>query len=179
MGDEKAFRVLFDHYKDRFYFVALKMTRFDHIAEEMVQEVFFKIWRNRETLTAIENPDAYFFTVLYRRIYQYYKKEALDKKLLQEAGRETDSANLTDEAVLARESKQLLEEAISKLPPQQQIIYRLNKVEGFSYIEIADKLSLSPNTVRNHLAAAVRAIRIHLRHLKDFVLVIGIFILRG
>lgn len=174
-GDEQAFRVLFDHYKDRFYFVALKMTRLDYIAEEMVQEVFLKIWRNRETLHGIDNPDAYFFTMLYRRVYQYYKKEALDKKLLQEAKNTSSSENATEASVLARESKMLLEAAILKLPPQQQLIYRLNKMEGFSYNEIADKLHLSPNTVRNHLATAVRSIRIHLRHLGELGFVIGIF----
>ena len=176
-GDEKAFRVLFDHYKDRFYFVALKMTRFDHIAEEMVQEVFLKIWRNRETLADIEKPDAYFFTVLYRQVYQYFKKEALNRKLLQEAGPEGDASNLTEETLMARESKRLLEEAVAKLPPQQQAIYRMNKIEGFSYQEIAEKLNLSPNTVRNHLAAAVRTIRIHLIHLKEFGLIMGLLLL--
>ena len=168
---------MFDHYKDRFYFVALKMTRFDHIAEEMVQEVFLKIWRNRETLADIEKPDAYFFTVLYRQVYQYFKKEALNRKLLQEAGPEGDASNLTEETLMARESKRLLEEAVAKLPPQQQAIYRMNKIEGFSYQEIAEKLNLSPNTVRNHLAAAVRTIRIHLIHLKEFGLIMGLLLL--
>lgn len=174
-GDERAFRVLFDHYKDRFYFVALKMTRLDHVAEEMVQEVFLKIWRNKASLSEIENPDAYFFTMLYRQVYQYYKKAALDKKLLQGVIGNTESENVTEQSVLAKESTRLLDEAISKLPPQQQLIYKLNKVEGYSYNEIADKLHLSPNTVRNHLAAAVRSIRIHLRHLSEFALVLGIF----
>ncbi len=175
-GDERAFRILFDHYKDRFYYVALKMTRLDHVAEEMVQEVFLKIWKNKESFSEIENPDAYLFTVLYRQVYQHFKKVALDKKLLQGVAGNTESANVTEQSVLAKESARLLDEAISKLPPQQQLIYRMNKVEGIPYNEIAEKLHLSPNTVRNHLATAMKSIRIYLRHYREFALIFGILI---
>lgn len=175
-GNEQAFRVLFDYYKNRFYNVALKMTRQNHIAEETVQEVFLNIWRNKASIIDIDNPDAYFFTMLYRQVYQHFKKVAIDKKLLYEAPLPSQVENLTEQAILGKESQRLLDEAISKLPPQQQAIYKLNKIEGFSYFEIAEKLNISPNTVRNHLAAAVKSIRISLRHLGDFALIFGIFI---
>ncbi|MEO6135151.1 MAG: sigma factor, partial [Ginsengibacter sp.] len=70
-GDECAFRKLFDIYKERFYFVALKMTGSDEIAQDIVQDVFMNIWRKRESLLAIDTPSSYFFTIVYRRVYQY------------------------------------------------------------------------------------------------------------
>lgn len=158
-SDEKAFRVFFDRYKDRFYAVGLKMTRSDEVAQEMVQDIFLKIWQNRTSLSEIDRPETYFFTVLYRQVYRHYKKLALDSKLLTFLAESPHFQNVTDETVLAHESKRLIDEAIRKLPRQQQIVFRLSRQDGLSREQIAEQLHISPNTVRNHLADAIRFIR--------------------
>lgn len=163
-GDEKAFRVFFDHYKERFYAVALKMSRSDDVAQEMVQEIFLKVWQNRTALTDITKPDNYFFTVLYRQVYRYYKKLALERRLLKLIADSPAFQNITDETVLAQESERLINEAIARLPKQQQLVFRLSKQEGLSREQIAEKLQISPNTVRNHLAEAMQSIRSYLNH---------------
>lgn len=161
-GDEKAFRILFYHYKDRFYSVVLKMSRSGDTAEEIVQEVFIKIWEQRASLIEINNPDAYFFTVIYRRVFDHYKKIALERKLLKVISEFPTFQNITDETVLANESERLVKEAVTKLPPQQQLIFKLSKHQGMSREQIAEQLHLSPNTVRNHMAEAIKFIRIYL-----------------
>jgi RNA polymerase sigma-70 factor (family 1) len=161
-GDERAFRILFDGYKNRFYAVALKMTRSDTIAEEMVQEIFLKIWQNRTQLVNIDNPDAYFFTALYRQVFRHYKKLSLERKLLNLIAQSPAFRNITDETVLAHESNRLINEAIAKLPPQQQLVFRLSKMDGLSREQIAEQLHISPNTVKNHLAEAIKTIKSHL-----------------
>ena len=158
-GDERAFRKLFDLYKERFYAVVLKMTRSDEVAEDIVQDVFMNIWRKRESLVDIENPSSYFFTAVYRRVYHHYRKVALEKRLLQEEPLIKESVNTTDDMVLAHESKNLIFQAIAKLPPQQQLVFKLSKQEGLSREDIARQLHISPNTVRNHLADAIKFIR--------------------
>lgn len=160
--DEDAFKVIFDAYKERFYAVALKMTRSHAIAEEIVQETFIKIWQKRFSLGDIENADAYFFTAIYRRIYNYYKKLALEQKLLDHIATLPASKNITDETVLAWESERFINDAIKSLPAQQQLVFRLSKQDGLSREQIAEKLQISPNTVRNHLAAAIQSIKAHL-----------------
>ena len=162
-GDEQAFKKLFDLYKGRFYSVALKMTRSDEVAEDIVQDVFMNIWNKRERLVDIDNPSSYFFTAVYRRIYHHYRKIALEKKLSQVAPPVKESVNTTDEMVLARESNQLISQAISKLPPQQQLVFKLSKQEGLSREDVARQLQISPNTVKNHLADALKFIRVFLR----------------
>lgn len=163
-GDEGAFRVIFDRYKDRFYSVVLKMTRSDNVAEEMVQEIFLKIWQNRASLSDINSPDSYFFTVLYRQVFRHYKKLALEQKLLKLISESPTFQNITDEVVLAHESERLINEAITKLPPQQQLVFKLSKQDGLSREQIAEKLHISPNTVRNHLADAIKSIKVYLNH---------------
>ena len=161
-GDEAAFRVLFDQYKDRFYAVVLKMTRSDNIAQEMVQDIFLKIWQNRASLREITNTESYFFTMLYRQVFRHYKKLALEKKLLKLIAESPSFQNITDETVLAHESERLINEAIAKLPPQQQLVFKLSKVDGLSREQIAEQLHISPNTVRNHLADAIKSIKSYL-----------------
>ncbi|WP_300598910.1 sigma-70 family RNA polymerase sigma factor [Niabella sp.] len=161
-GDEKSFRVLFENYKRRFYAVALKMTVSEVIAEEMVQDIFIKIWQKRAELTQIENLDAYFFTTLYRQVYKHYKKLALDRKLLKLIAESPSFHNITEETLLLRESERLINEAVTKLPQQQQKVFTLSRQDGFSREQIAEKLHISPNTVRNHLADATKFIRAYL-----------------
>ena len=69
-GDTKAFEQFFDSYKTRFYKAVLKMTGSKLAAEEIVQEVFMHLWHKKESLPEIENPDSYFFTAVYRRVYR-------------------------------------------------------------------------------------------------------------
>lgn len=163
-GDEAAFRVLFDAYKARFYAVAFKLTRTNSIAEELVQDVFLRIWLSRAQLPSVENPESYFFTILYRQIFKHFKKLALEQKLLKLIAESPAFQNITDETVLAQESARLINEAVSKLPPQQQLVFKLNKQDGLSRDQIAEMLHLSPNTVRNHLAEAFKFIRAYLQY---------------
>lgn len=158
-GGEDAFRKLFDLYKERFYAVVLKMTRSDEIAQDIVQDVFMNIWNKRAGLVNVDNPSSYFFTAVYRRVYHHYRKVALERKLLQEAPTVKESVNTTDEMVFARESNELISQAISKLPPQQQLVFKLTKQKGLSREDIAQQLKISPNTVKNHLADAIKFIR--------------------
>lgn len=163
-GNEKAFHILFDEYKDRFYSVVLKMTRSDDIAQEMVQDLFLKIWKNRASLVDITNPDSYFFTVLYRQVFSHYKKLALERKLLRLIAESPAFQNITDETLLARESERLINEAIARLPQQQQLVFRLSKQDGLTRDQVAEKLKISSNTVRNHMADAIKSIRLYLKH---------------
>ena len=162
-GDEPAFRTLFEHYKVRFYAVSLKMTRSEEAAEEIVQEVFLSLWRNRQSLDSIESPDSYLFTAVYRRVYNFYKKQAIERKLLEAVSLSPTVSALTEETLLAKERARLINEAINQLPPQQQLVLRLSKQEGLSRNEIAEKLNISPNTVKNHLAEALKFLKIKLQ----------------
>ena len=164
VGDERAFREFFDLYKERFYAVALKMTRSDEEAEDIVQDVFMHIWTKRESIMDVENPSSYFFTCVYRRVYQHYRKMALEKKLLQGVPSNKESVNTTEEMIWAHESENLVSQAIAKLPPQQQMVFKLSKQEGLSREDIACQLHISPNTVKNHLSNAIKFIQIFLRN---------------
>ena len=163
-GDETAFRMLFDAYRHSFYAAAFKLTRSAHTAEEIVQDVFVTLWEKRSQVAAARNPFAYLVTILHNKIYSHFRNVLLERQARQKAG-STESRDETsvEELLLQKEHRELLETVIHKLPPQQQLVYRLSKQEGLSREEIAQKLDLSANTVRNHLAASVAFIRAYLK----------------
>jgi len=159
-GEESAFREIFENYKAPFHSVAWKITRSTDLAEEIVQEVFVAIWEKRQLIAAAQNPTAYIFTILHNSIYLHFRKLAQERKLKKTLSVQVDeAANFVDEFLYAKENRAFLDSIIRQLPPQQQLIYKLSKQGGLSREEIAARLQLSPNTVRNHLAQAVLFVR--------------------
>ena len=164
-SDETAFGALFDAYKGPFYATAFKMTRSADAAEEIVQEVFIALWDKRIQVASARNPIGYLVTILHNSIYAHFRLIVQERKLKQKMtdGNRGAEENPVEALLLAKENRALLQAVIGQLPPQQQLIYRLSKQEGLSREEIADKLNISPNTVRNHLSAAVEFIRTYLK----------------
>ncbi len=160
-GDESAFRSIYDLYRDRFYGVALKLSSSEYIAEEILQEVFISIWRSRILLARVTKPSAYLFSIFYNCLKQRFRKEALEKRLkMRIFSSDPEKEHPFDENELSRENQyQLLDKAISILPPQQAMVYKLSKEEGLSREEVAQKMGISSNTVKNHLANAMKTIK--------------------
>ncbi|MBX3255917.1 MAG: RNA polymerase sigma-70 factor [Chitinophagaceae bacterium] len=162
-GDEASFKLLFERHWDRVYSVALTFTKSDMIAEEMVQDVFVKIWLHREQLSSVRKFSDYLFIIAKNHIIS-----ALRKKIVEEPFADhlveyfTEISNVPDQQLLCRETEALVSQAIKKLPPQQQLVYFLSRQQGLSIDEIASKLSISKNTVKSHLTKALHFIRQYL-----------------
>lgn len=88
----------------------------------------------------------------------------MERKLLQLIAESPAFRNITDETLLARESERLINEAIAKLPQQRQLVFRLSKQDGLTRDQVAEKLQISPHTVRNHMAESIKFIRAYLKH---------------
>jgi RNA polymerase sigma-70 factor (family 1) len=163
-SDEAAFRQLFEKYKVRFYATAVKMTHSPVLAEEIVQEIFLTIWLKRSFLPGIEKPESYLLTMVYNSISKHFKKLAIERKMRDEiAGAATDNDLEVEKWLDAKESRQLIIDAVNKLPAQQQLVYKLSKENGLSREEIAGELGISPNTVKKHLHEAMKSIRAYLQ----------------
>jgi RNA polymerase sigma-70 factor (ECF subfamily) len=159
-GDASAFETIFELYKRRVFGVALKMLKSETDAEEIVQDVFLSIWLAKAKLNQVNEPEAYLFTITYNTIYSRLKKASHNQELLNTIIQHlTEIQNTTAETIAARETHKLINEAIQQLPPQQRTVYELSKQEGLSYDEIAERMHLSKNTVRNHLSEAMKTIR--------------------
>ena len=159
-GDEISFRQLFEHYWDNIYGVALAYTKSTVIAEEMVQDVFLKIWLNREKLAMVEKFDGYLFTVARNHIFNELRKKVKEEPFIDSLlNYFQETSGSPEQQLLNKESEQLINMAIKQLPPQQHIIYCLSRQDGLSQDQIATKLQISRHTVKSHMNKALKFIR--------------------
>ena len=176
-GDETAFRTIFEQYRAPFYSAAFKMTRSGNLAEEIVQEVFVKIWVKRKLIAAAKRPADYIFTILHNCIYAQFRKLVRENKLKTELAQDCEESEDAIQSLLfEKENKAILENIINQMPPRQRLIYKLAKQEGWSREEIAKGLDISPNTVRNHLAAAIEFLRNYFRKNASIIIWTAIWI---
>lgn len=166
-GNERAFRIIYNRYYQRMYSFAGKVVKSPHVAEEIVQEVFIRLWEQRELLCEVKNPDNYVFIVIRNHTYNYLRAVAREQNRREKLW-EALQQQVTDEgtSLEAEEAELFLEKLLAKLSPQQRKIFRMSREDGFSHQQIADELHLSRDTVKKHVA---NSLKIFKAHLKNFV----------
>jgi len=163
-GSTYAFQLLFDRHKNHIYKVATRYVKAPAMAEEIVQDVFMKVWISRETLSGLHSFEAWLFTVSRNLIFNYNRRLAVEWKANQKYKLDHRSnIDNTDHKIREAQYRQLLKAAQEQLSDQQVTIYRMAKESGMSYKEIAEQLNISPLTVKTHLARAVNSIKAYLR----------------
>lgn len=170
-SDEIAFAKLFDHYRNKIYTVALKLTHSTTVAEEIVEDVFLKIWQRRCVLMEIENFGAYLYTIARNETYKILKQIAKNYKLVLLSENEVALPdNHTHEYLISREVTSLLQKAIDRLPNRQKQVYKLMKEADLKRGEVAELLQIQPETVKFHLAQAMKNIRTYcMMHLNSWI----------
>ncbi|WP_295120480.1 sigma-70 family RNA polymerase sigma factor [uncultured Chitinophaga sp.] len=157
-GDEDAFRELFRIYTPILRPLIYKLTKTEYSIEDILQDVFFKIWMSRGQLPDIENPRSWILKITFHDCFGYLRKNAVRNRAV---GTET-SETYTEQTVELREMARLVNEAIELLPPQAKKVYLLSRTEGRKLADIADELQLSLQTVKNTLSRALKSIREYL-----------------
>lgn len=159
LGDEEAFSAIFDHYRKKIYSIALVYLKSAESAEEIVQDVFLKIWIKRSALPSIQKFDSYLFIVARNIILDRLKKKAYENAAKKELSFGSKYASDADSRIEQWQYDRLLDEAVSRLPPRQKQIFLLVKREGKDHKEIADELGVSKLTIKKQMARALKSIR--------------------
>lgn len=173
-GDKRAFTVLFDaHYKSLANYV-FKLTESLEVAEEIVQDVFIKIWIKREELGHINSFSNYIFILSKNQTLNYLRKKANDQLKFKAWEKEFEGEALEEaDHEQAEAFRLLIDRAIEQLPAQQKKIYLLSREERLKYDEIAAELSISSETVKKHVYLATKTIKEYVRnHMDDVILMI-------
>jgi RNA polymerase sigma-70 factor (ECF subfamily) len=164
-GDAKAFDRLFGRYAKRLYGFAVGYLKSKEEAEEIVQEVFLKIWDNRVELSAQKSLESYLFTIARNGILNTIRKSKSEKVYLNYAKLNPGKDVLLDKELDFRELEKAYHIVIEQLPPRRKEIYLLSKAQSLSNAEIAAKLNISVKTVENQMTSALAEIRKNLRSL--------------
>lgn len=168
-GDQKAFAIIFKFYSSFIYLFALKLTKSENTAEEIVQEVFVKIWTNRDQLVTVGNFGAYLNRITRNHSYDVLKRLSHEALISSELRKQiSEVSNCTEDELDFRDANQSLNKAIEKLTPQQKLVYSLCHQEGLKYNEVADRLNISTSTVHSHMKRALQTIRNYFLHLTPF-----------
>lgn len=152
-GDMVAFYNLYERYSKKLYFFVLRYIKLEADAEEIVQEVFIKIWENRKKIDVFSSFESYLFTIAYNTTISLFRKRLTEKKYLEHLNslqQLENSSEITDE-IHFNELNNKVQTLLNKLTPRQQEIFHLSREEGLTNEIIALKLNISINTVKKHI----------------------------
>jgi RNA polymerase sigma-70 factor (family 1) len=158
--DHYAFDELFKKYGSSLFIFVMSIIKEKYWAEETVQDVFVKIWEKRKDLDPALSFKSYLFTIALNATKKIYRKKLQEEKYKQDIAFELHSDYITEIDVV--EYKNLLEYVdgiIDKLPPSRREIFILSKKDGLKSTEIAERLNISEQTVKNQLVSAMKFLR--------------------
>ena len=161
-GDQVAFSILFEQYRNRLFTYLFKITKSAETSEEIVLDVFLKIWHGKEAIIEIENIDAFLFKVAHNKAIDFLRSLKRNPQIQQQAWdqmQEPFSTEVADKQLLFKGALEMVEHAIHQLPSQMQKVFTMRHHHGLTNEDIAERLQLSRNTVRNHHALSVQFIR--------------------
>lgn len=172
-GDEAAFRSLFEKYRDVLFTYIARFVRSDQVAEELVMDVFMKIWLGRELALQIERFDAFLFRIARNKSIDFLRSVTRDsnfKELLwaRLKGLTEDGA---DSILIIQEYEAKVREAIALLSPQRRKVYQLSREQEYTHDQIARQLNISKATVNNHIVEAQGFMRKYLFKHMDLAII--------
>ncbi|SFE50109.1 RNA polymerase sigma-70 factor, ECF subfamily [Chitinophaga sp. CF118] len=172
-GDATAFAELYELYRDKIFSFAFILTKSSSTAEEVVQEVFLKLWDRRDQIDINQSFTAYIRKITYHQVITFFRKAKRDRTLQQQLyDNMTALQQVSPDHLMEKQLQKAYHDAIRQLPPQKQKIYLLSRDEDLSYEEIASKMGISKNTVRNHMAEAISFIRRYVTTHSDIALLV-------
>ena len=177
-GDEKAFQSIFTSYYEQLFNYILSIVKSKQVAEELVMDVFLKIWLGKEIIPRIEKFNAFIFRVAHNKSIDFLRSVARDPKFQDLLWEQIQLSNNThaDSLMMVREYEAKLREAFSLLSPQKKKIYQMSREENMTHDEIAVQLSLSKHTVNNHIVEAQRFIRAYLTKNCDMAFLLALLL---
>jgi RNA polymerase sigma-70 factor (ECF subfamily) len=156
-----AFDAIYEKFCKRIYAFIIRYVKSDADAEEIIQEVFLKIWENKDKIDVYSSFESYIFTISYNSTISLLRKRVSEKKYIEhlKALQTTENVfEITDE-VYYNELNSQIQSLLSELTPRQKEIFLLSREIGLTHDEIAKKLGISPNTVKNHIVTTLSFLR--------------------
>lgn len=155
-GDQEAFSILFDRYYIPTRNYIFKVTESQDVTEELIQEIFIKVWEKKELLPSVENFKSYLFILSRNKTLNHLRDLARTKtNQLYWLQYHTEDNYRIDSTDIEDEYHSIITHAISSLPPQQQKVYHLSRYKHLKHEEIASLMGLSKETVKKHMQHAL------------------------
>ncbi|WP_199851477.1 RNA polymerase sigma-70 factor [Parabacteroides pacaensis] len=161
--DEAAFRNFFDTYYQKLFHLALYFIRSKELAEEIVSDVFFIIWKRRKALGDVDDIEKYLYTSTKNQALHYIRRSPVIDKI--PLGLYTihllHDENNPEEKLLSQEYRALIQKAIDSLPDKCKEVFRLVLSDKLKHKQIAQLLNISEKTVEAHITTAYKRIALY------------------
>ncbi|CAL1516328.1 RNA polymerase sigma-70 factor [Chitinophaga sp. MM2321] len=168
--DEEAFTQIVHFFYKKMLPIAISLVKSETVARDIMQDVFLKLWLNRALMTTIENPAAWLNVVVSNTTSNYMRAQLRYELRVKHSAAQTPEAEEIWTDLDARFTKSLIDDAIAELPTKRKTVFLLSRREGLSRKEIASRLNISENTVRNQLTDALQFIQEHLKRKGVFLI---------
>lgn len=177
-GDELAFKLFFQENQPRLFAYIYKVVKSREIAEELVLDIFVKIWSAKEILSEVENIDAFLYRMAINKSLDFLRTAAREKRIQQLLNHQMQYEQATAASNHdLKEYNQRVTQCLQMLTQQQQLVLNLSREEGLTHEQIADRLNLSKNTVKNHIVTALKKMREFIKHgLLSILLTVSLFL---
>lgn len=168
-GDQQAFHLLVDMHWRRVYGNTLTLVKSPAIAQEITQDIFLKIWTQRERLIGVQRFKQYIYVIGRNQVISAMRKRLADTTSLPEDIPE--DRFVPDQQLQCKETYRLIMDGVAQLTRQQQMVFTMSRMQGLSHEEIAQELQLSRNTVKGHIVLALNFLRNYIRqHLGTMII---------
>jgi len=155
-GSEISFEKAYMLWHKKVYAYFLGKTKSEYMSEELVQLTFIKLWNSRHTLNETIAFEAQMFTIARTTMLDFLRQQARRQRLIEEI---TPLSEERSEPLWESDLESRITTSIDKLPPTRKEVFLLNRFEGFSNKQIAEKLDISPRTVEKHMSLALRQLK--------------------
>lgn len=159
-GEEKGLKSIFDQYYKYLLITASQYIPDQERAKDVIQDVFFELWKNREVLYIKSSLKAYLRRAVVNRSLNYIKSNKRYQWGDENIDFKKENTDITaDKQLEINDLQNVINQAIDLLPERCQMIFKLSRMEHLSHKEIAEKLQISPKTIENQITKALKSIR--------------------
>jgi len=159
-GDKQAFQQLFDRYWDQLYGAGLRLTKSPEQARDLAQDIFLKLWDNRERLSGVKNLPSYLYTIIRNLVH-----DQIRTRVFRESNREFLISYFSyqdcspQEMLEKKQLGEILNQAVARLSPKLREVFILSRFEGLSHEEIAKRLHITPLSSKTYIVRALITLR--------------------
>lgn len=169
-GHVDAFHSIYAIYAPRLSRKLFQLLKSEELAQDVLQDIFIKVWEIRQTINPEQNFAAFLFKMAANRSKNIFRANVYNESMRNTIGQEI-SYNPIEDAMNEKDAKEILDAALNTLTSRQREVYTLQKLEGHSYQEISERLNISSSAINHHIQEAGKKLRMVLKNHQNEILI--------
>lgn len=153
-GSREAYAVLYQYYLPRLYKYLYGVTRSKEETEEILQDVFLKLWEKKEELAEIKTINSYLFRIARNKLMNHYDHQKVKQKARDYMGQVAQETSSTEDHYIYKQYSEVFQKAVNSLSPKRRQVFEMSTQQDLSYDQIAKELNISKSMVKKHIYAA-------------------------